>query len=35
MTLTTAKWTLDDYHQIIATGILDGRAVEQKIRLVR
>lgn len=28
MTLTTAKWTLDDYHQMIASGILDHRRVE-------
>lgn len=28
MTLTTAKWTLEDYHRMIATGILDGRHVE-------
>jgi Uma2 family endonuclease len=28
MTLTTAKWTLDDYHRMIETGILDGRPVE-------
>jgi Uma2 family endonuclease len=28
MTLTTAKWTLDDYHRMIEAGILDGRPVE-------
>ncbi len=28
MTLTTAKWTLDDYHRMIDAGILDGRPVE-------
>ncbi len=28
MTLTTAKWTLGDYHQMIASGILDNRQVE-------
>lgn len=28
MTLTTAKWTLEDYHRMIATGILSGRHVE-------
>jgi hypothetical protein len=28
MTLTTAKWTLDDYHRMIEAGILDGRSVE-------
>jgi Uma2 family endonuclease len=28
MTLITAKWTVDDYHQILATGILDERSVE-------
>lgn len=28
MTLITAKWSLDDYHQMIETGILDDRAVE-------
>ncbi len=28
MTLTTAKWTLDDYHRMIAAGILVGRPVE-------
>lgn len=26
--LTTAKWTIEDYHQMIATGILDDRKVE-------
>jgi len=28
MTLTTAKWTIDDYHQMIAAGILVNRRVE-------
>ncbi|GIX49158.1 MAG: hypothetical protein KatS3mg131_3369 [Candidatus Tectimicrobiota bacterium] len=28
MTLTTAKWTLEDYHRMIQAGILDGRQVE-------
>ena len=28
MTLTTAKWTIDDYHQMIESGILAGRSVE-------
>lgn len=28
MTLTTAKWTIEDYHRIIATGILAERHVE-------
>lgn len=28
MALTTAKWTLDDYHRMIDAGILDGRPVE-------
>ncbi len=28
MTLTTAKWTVEDYHRMIATGILEGRHVE-------
>lgn len=28
MALTTAKWTLDDYHRMIEAGILDGRPVE-------
>ena len=28
MTLATAKWTLDDYHRMIAAGILQGRRVE-------
>ncbi|MBE9099513.1 Uma2 family endonuclease [Vacuolonema iberomarrocanum] len=26
--LTTAKWTIEDYHRIIDSGILEGRAVE-------
>jgi Uma2 family endonuclease len=26
--LTTAKWTIEDYHQMIQTGILDDRHVE-------
>ncbi len=28
MTLTTLKWTIDDYHQMIAAGILEDRPVE-------
>jgi len=28
MTLTLAKWTLNEYHQMIASGILDDRHVE-------
>jgi Uma2 family endonuclease len=28
MTLTIAKWTLEEYHQMIAAGILDNRHVE-------
>jgi Uma2 family endonuclease len=28
VTLTTAKWSIEDYHQMIAAGILTGRAVE-------
>ena len=28
MTLITAKWSLEDYHQMIATGILADRSVE-------
>ncbi|NMG07866.1 Uma2 family endonuclease [Brasilonema sp. UFV-L1] len=28
MTLTTAKWTLDDYHRMIEVGLLSGRQVE-------
>jgi Uma2 family endonuclease len=28
MTITTAKWTIEDYHQIIAAGILARRNVE-------
>jgi Uma2 family endonuclease len=28
MTVTTAKWTLDDYHCMIAVGLLAGRRVE-------
>lgn len=28
MTLTTAKWTVEDYHRMIAAGILAGRHVE-------
>ena len=28
MVLTTAKWTIDEYHRMIATGILDDRRVE-------
>jgi hypothetical protein len=28
MVVTTAKWTIDDYHQMIATGLLDDRRVE-------
>lgn len=28
MRLTTAKWTLEDYHKMVATGILDERQVE-------
>jgi Uma2 family endonuclease len=28
MTLATAKWSLDDYHQMIASGLLDNRSLE-------
>jgi Uma2 family endonuclease len=28
MTLTTAKWTIDEYHRLVETGILDDRRVE-------
>lgn len=28
MTLTTAKWTVEDYHRMVAAGILAGRQVE-------
>ncbi len=28
MTLTLAKWTLDDYHQMVETGLLKNRQVE-------
>jgi Uma2 family endonuclease len=28
MILTRAKWTVDEYHQMIAAGILEGRQVE-------
>ncbi|MBD2437211.1 Uma2 family endonuclease [Nostoc sp. FACHB-110] len=28
MSLTTAKWTIDEYHRMIAAGILDNRRVE-------
>lgn len=28
MTITTAKWTIDDYHQMIEAGILAHRSVE-------
>jgi len=28
MTVTTAKWTVDDYHRMIEAGILDDRNVE-------
>jgi len=28
MTVTLAKWTLEDYHRMIAAGILDDRRVE-------
>lgn len=28
MTLVAIKWSVDDYHKMIATGLLDGRSVE-------
>jgi Uma2 family endonuclease len=28
MTLITAKWSLDDYHQMIRSGLLDDRSLE-------
>ena len=28
MTVTTAKWTLDDYHRMMEVGLLEGRHVE-------
>lgn len=28
MTVTAAKWTIDEYHRMISAGILDNRRVE-------
>lgn len=28
MSITIAKWTLEQYHELVATGILDDRRVE-------
>lgn len=28
MTLSTIKWSLEDYHHIVKTGLLDDRPVE-------
>jgi Uma2 family endonuclease len=28
MTVTTAKWTIDEYHHMVGAGILNGRKVE-------
>lgn len=28
MTVAIAKWTVEEYHRLIATGILDDRQVE-------
>jgi Uma2 family endonuclease len=28
MTVTTAKWTIEEYHQLVETGILDDKQVE-------
>jgi Uma2 family endonuclease len=28
MTVTTAKWTIEEYHRLVATGILDEKRVE-------
>jgi Uma2 family endonuclease len=28
MTITIAKWTIEQYHELVATGILDARRVE-------
>jgi Uma2 family endonuclease len=28
MTLIAAKWSIDDYHQMVDSGLLDDRAVE-------
>jgi Uma2 family endonuclease len=28
MTITAAKWTIDEYHRLVATGILDQKRVE-------
>jgi Uma2 family endonuclease len=28
MTIANAKWSIQDYHQMIATGLLDDRKVE-------
>lgn len=28
MSVAIAKWTLDDYHRMIESGLLDGRSVE-------
>ena len=29
MTVTTAKWTLEDFHQMVDAGLLEGRATEK------
>lgn len=28
MTLTIAKWTIDEYHRLVETGLLDDRRVD-------
>jgi hypothetical protein len=28
MSITIAKWTIDQYHELVVTGILDDRRVE-------
>ena len=28
MTITTAKWTIDEYHRLVETGLLDDKRVE-------
>jgi Uma2 family endonuclease len=28
MTITAAKWTINEYHRLVATGLLDEKRVE-------
>ena len=34
MSITIAKWTIEQYHELVATGILDDRRLEMLVMMV-